>query len=129
MTEGRIHKGGKKPAWYLREAMQRIESSLDAISTMGLAKLLSLDDSEVIGLRRGLRRAAAAGRILLVGRAADGSFAWKAIEDDSCPCDCAALGAAYAAELYLKERLGPETAVDIEATRKVIAATLTTTTD
>lgn len=129
MGPNRIHKGGKRPAAYVAEALRRIQESLHPLSTLTLIEQLKLRDFEEPTLRRGLRKAAQAGRVLRLARGADGSFYWAKVDEDEAKRDPATLGAAYAAQMYLRELLGGEIAVDIEACRQVIASTLTRTSD
>jgi len=129
MSTNRNHKGGKPPAAFVAAAIRTIQESLHPLSTITLIEHLKLRDSEESTLRRGLRKAAKAGRVLRLARGADGSFYWAKVDDDAAKSDTATLGAAYAAQMYLRELLGGEIAVDIEACRQVIASTLTRTSD
>ena len=119
MRSTRTHKGGKRPAAYVAEALRTIQESAHPLSTLNLIRKLGLSTVQETTLRRALRLA----------RGTDGSFYWAKVDGDDALRDPATLGAAYAAQMYLRERLGGEIAVDIEACRQVIASTLTRTSD
>ena len=129
MRSTRTHKGGKRPAAYVAEALRTIQESAQPRSTLNLIQKLGLSTVQETTLRRALRKAALAGRVLRLARGTDGSFYWAKVDGDDALRDPATLGAAYAAQMYLRERLGGEIAVDIEACRQVIASTLTRTSD
>lgn len=124
MNRKRRHAGGKPPAWYVRAAIERIAASRAPLSTRQLIDQLRIKEAEAVTLRRALRREGLLGNLLYVGRAADGSFAWTTVGNTWTGRDRALLGAVLAAEVYLRERLGREIALDIEACCEAIGATL-----
>jgi hypothetical protein len=124
MKRQRRHAGGKPPAKFVQAALEMIGASRPPLSTRQLIKELGLGYSEGISLRRALRREAKFGRLLCVGKVGDGSFAWTTVGDTPAGPDRALLGAVLAAEAYLRDCLGREIALDIEACRQVIGATL-----
>jgi hypothetical protein len=129
MRPERIHKGGKRPAAYVAAALRTIQESVHPLSTMALIQALGLTRIQEPTLRRALRKAAQSGRVLRLARGTEGSFYWAKVDGCDDLVDPATLGAAYAAQMYLRERLGGEIAVDIEACRQVIASTMTRTSD
>jgi hypothetical protein len=121
MNERRLP--GKPRAAYIQNAVAMIQVSSHPLSTQVLIERFNLNRNQAMTLRRGLRRAAASKAIMLVGRAGDGSYAWARGLGESSGHENATLGAAYAAEVYLRACLGP-VALDIDACRRVIASTL-----
>lgn len=124
MKRQRRHGGGKPPAWYVAAAIELIEGSRTPLSTRQLITALKISQAEAVSLRRGLRREAQLGRLLWVGRVTDGSFAWTKVGDTPAGPERALVGAVLAAESYLRERLGQEIVLDIEALSQAIGATL-----
>jgi hypothetical protein len=126
MNEHRLP--GKPRAAYIQDAVTMIRASSHPLSTQGLIESFRLNRNQAMTLRRGLRRAMASKAIMLVGRAGDGSYAWARGLGESSGHENATLGAAYAAEVYLRARLG-SVALDIDACQRVIASTLIVTPD
>jgi hypothetical protein len=85
---------------------------------------MKLDYTQGVSLRRALRREALLGRLLCVGKVLDGTFAWTAVGNTAARQDRALLGAVLAAEAYLRDHLGREIALDIEACSQAIGSTL-----
>jgi hypothetical protein len=126
MNERRLP--GKPRAAYIQDAVAMIRANSHPLSTQRLIESFRLNRNQAMTLRRGLRRATASKAIMLVGRAGDGSYAWARGLGESSGHENATLGAAYAAEVYLRARLGP-VALDIDACQRVIASTLIVTPD
>jgi hypothetical protein len=125
MSGEKRHTGGKPPAAFVAEALAVIRESSHPVTTRALLDRFGLRYTKASTLRRALRREMQLGRLLCVGRVSDGSFAWVPVNGSAAGEEHALLGAAYAAQAFLRERMGDEIGLDIEACKQVIASTLT----
>ena len=125
MIEPRRNRGGKPQARFVVAALALIRESGHPISTLALIERFGLSYSEEMSLRRALRREALLGRVLCVGKVLDGSFAWVGVDEAAEGRDRAVLGAAHAAAAYLRDRLGGEVALDVDAFKTFLASTMT----
>lgn len=123
MSEKRLP--GKPRAKYIEDAVNIIRESEHAVSTNELVYHFDLDRYQAMTLRRGLKRHEKKGQIMMVGRAADNSHTWAkcACKKSNAGTTEVSRGAAYAAENYLRGRLG-DVRVNIDETAQVIASTL-----
>ncbi len=108
----------------MRAALDALQSTRHPLSTRTLIAQLKLNYTQGVSLRRALRREALLGRLLCVGKVLDGTFAWTAVGNTAARQERALLGAVLAAEAYLRDHLGTEIALDIEACSQAIGATL-----
>jgi len=129
MNGRRQHKGGKPRAWYVADALRWIDESVHPLSTAALIGRLGLDEAQTATLRRGLRMAAKEGRVMRLARGDDGSFNWARGNGGEPIENTTTLGAAYAAALYVRAKLGEAFVVDVEATRRVLEKTLRKTSE
>ena len=129
MTQKRRHTGGRPPSTFVGAALNAIRESSHPLSTRDLIVRFGLSEAKEMTLRRALRREALLGRLLCVGQVLDGTYAWAPVKETAADDDRALLGAAYAAQAYLRDRMGGEIGLDIETCKQVIASTLTRRSD